>query len=315
MRSGARVPSTPEGLRLLAESLVRVGSGGVGGDGQLLGGRADPRAARATGWWWSARMTPGSRRRARRPTGWTRARWRGCCGRASLSRCGCPMSAAACCAGGWRGASSSCTRARARRTRSTRCCSAGCRASRRARTCSASRAASGSPASSCPVEERESVDAGIRQIEFLDAEIAAVERLIAQQALGWPEIRRLMTVPGREPDLRRDVPRRRRRHPPVLDQPQAGRLPRPGPEGPPVRRRARAQRAGSASAARRPRAGRWSRRPGASSCSPARCTPSMSARAPAAVTARRSSRPPASSRSCSGACSPAARTTPTSSRR
>src|ERR687892_435481 len=47
-----------------------------------------------------------------------------------------------------------------------------------------------------PVEERESVDAGIRQIEFLDSEIAAVERLIAQQALNWPEIRRLMTVPG-----------------------------------------------------------------------------------------------------------------------
>ncbi len=47
-----------------------------------------------------------------------------------------------------------------------------------------------------PLEERESVDAGIRQIEFLDAEISAVERLIAQQALSWPEIRRLMTVPG-----------------------------------------------------------------------------------------------------------------------
>ena len=47
-----------------------------------------------------------------------------------------------------------------------------------------------------PLEERESVDAGIRQIEFLDAEIAAVERLIARQALSWPEIRRLMTVPG-----------------------------------------------------------------------------------------------------------------------
>jgi transposase len=47
-----------------------------------------------------------------------------------------------------------------------------------------------------PVEERESVDAGIRHIEFLDAEVAAVERLIAQQALGWPEIRRLMTVAG-----------------------------------------------------------------------------------------------------------------------
>jgi transposase len=47
-----------------------------------------------------------------------------------------------------------------------------------------------------PEEERESVDAGIRHIEFLDAEITAVERLIAQQALVWPEIRRLMTVPG-----------------------------------------------------------------------------------------------------------------------
>jgi transposase len=47
-----------------------------------------------------------------------------------------------------------------------------------------------------PLEERESVDAGIRQVEFLDAEIATVERLIAQQALSWPEIRRLMTVPG-----------------------------------------------------------------------------------------------------------------------
>ena len=47
-----------------------------------------------------------------------------------------------------------------------------------------------------PVEERESVEAGIRHVEFLDAEIAAVKRLIAQQALAWPEIRRLVTVPG-----------------------------------------------------------------------------------------------------------------------
>jgi transposase len=47
-----------------------------------------------------------------------------------------------------------------------------------------------------PLEERESVDAAIRHVEFLDAEIAAAEKLIAQQALSWPEIRRLMTVPG-----------------------------------------------------------------------------------------------------------------------
>jgi transposase len=47
-----------------------------------------------------------------------------------------------------------------------------------------------------PAEERESVDAAMRHVEFLDREVAAVERLIAQQALSWPEIRRLMTVPG-----------------------------------------------------------------------------------------------------------------------
>jgi transposase len=47
-----------------------------------------------------------------------------------------------------------------------------------------------------PAEERESVDAAMRHVEFLDAEIAQAEKLIAQQALSWPEIRRLMTVPG-----------------------------------------------------------------------------------------------------------------------
>jgi transposase len=46
------------------------------------------------------------------------------------------------------------------------------------------------------VEERESVDAGLRHVAFMDSEIAAVDRLIAQQALLWPEIRRLMTVSG-----------------------------------------------------------------------------------------------------------------------
>ncbi len=45
-------------------------------------------------------------------------------------------------------------------------------------------------------EERETVDAALRQIEFLDSEIEAVERLIATEALESPEIRRLMTVPG-----------------------------------------------------------------------------------------------------------------------
>src|SRR5215216_3282443 len=47
-----------------------------------------------------------------------------------------------------------------------------------------------------PYEERETVDAGMRQIEFLDSEIEAVEQLIATDALKSPEIKRLMTVPG-----------------------------------------------------------------------------------------------------------------------
>ena len=47
-----------------------------------------------------------------------------------------------------------------------------------------------------PVAERESVDSALRQIEFCESEIAAIERLVAAEALGSEEIRRLMTVPG-----------------------------------------------------------------------------------------------------------------------
>ena len=47
-----------------------------------------------------------------------------------------------------------------------------------------------------PLEERETIDSGIRQVDFLDQEIAAVERLIAQVALESDEIKRLMTAPG-----------------------------------------------------------------------------------------------------------------------
>jgi hypothetical protein len=46
------------------------------------------------------------------------------------------------------------------------------------------------------VEERESVDSALGQIEFLDSEVEAVERPIATDALDSPEIKRLMTVPG-----------------------------------------------------------------------------------------------------------------------
>ena len=47
-----------------------------------------------------------------------------------------------------------------------------------------------------PVEEAETVESAMRHIEFLDAEIAEVERLIAREALRSAHARRLMTVPG-----------------------------------------------------------------------------------------------------------------------
>ncbi len=47
-----------------------------------------------------------------------------------------------------------------------------------------------------PVVERETVDSAVRQVDFLDSEIAAVEQVIAAEALSWPEVKRLMTVPG-----------------------------------------------------------------------------------------------------------------------
>jgi transposase len=47
-----------------------------------------------------------------------------------------------------------------------------------------------------PAEESETIAACMRHIEFLDSEIAEVERLVAAEALDSAEIRRLMTVPG-----------------------------------------------------------------------------------------------------------------------
>jgi transposase len=46
------------------------------------------------------------------------------------------------------------------------------------------------------IEERETLDSGLRQIDFLDSEVAAVDRVIAHDALNWPQARRLMSVPG-----------------------------------------------------------------------------------------------------------------------
>ena len=47
-----------------------------------------------------------------------------------------------------------------------------------------------------PADERETVDGCLRQIDFLDSEIAILERGIAEHALASDAVKRLMTVPG-----------------------------------------------------------------------------------------------------------------------
>jgi transposase len=47
-----------------------------------------------------------------------------------------------------------------------------------------------------PVEEAETLESALRHVDFLDQELAAVERFIALEALRSPDARRLMTVPG-----------------------------------------------------------------------------------------------------------------------
>jgi transposase len=195
VRSAGRVKTTPEALEVLAASLEptdRVAmevSGGSWEVARILEGHVQKVIV-------VSRMTPGSRRRARRPTSSTRALSRSCCGRASLTRCGCPTSAAGCCA---RGLS---RREQLVRSRSR------CKSEVHAVLM---RQLLGKPPCSdlfgvkglkwlrsvqLPVEEAETVQAALRQIAFLDREIEAVERLIAKEMLSSPEARRLMTVPG-----------------------------------------------------------------------------------------------------------------------
>ena len=166
-----------------------------------------------------------------------------------------------------------------------------------------------------PIEERETLDSGLRQIDFLDGEVASVDRVIAHDALNWPEARRLMTVPGvnliaaatflaavgnieRFPDRRKLVA--------YLGLDPKVRQSGDAPATPRAHLKARL-RPGAASRSSRPA--------GAPSASPARCAPSTSASAPAAATRSRSPPPRASSRACSGSCSGAKRTTPSASPR
>lgn len=69
-----------------------------------------------------------------------------------------------------------------------------------------------------PLEECESVEAAMRHIEFLDAEIAEIERLIAHDMLRSADANAAERA-GRESGLRGNLPRRDRRHPSLPQQP------------------------------------------------------------------------------------------------
>ena len=47
-----------------------------------------------------------------------------------------------------------------------------------------------------PADERETVEAGLRHIDFLDGELRLVDGALAEQLLAWPQVPRIMTIPG-----------------------------------------------------------------------------------------------------------------------
>ena len=47
-----------------------------------------------------------------------------------------------------------------------------------------------------PADERDTVQAALRHIDFLDDELRLVDRATARQVLSWPEVRRIMTIQG-----------------------------------------------------------------------------------------------------------------------
>ena len=162
-----------------------------------------------------------------------------------------------------------------------------------------------------PEDERETVDACLRQLDFLAGELGHLERLIARRVRGDEDVRRLMTIPGIDMitaatlvavigDIRR-FPTSRQLvgylglHPTVK---QSGNAPA---------RHGRLAKDGSAAARHALTEAAWA---AAKPLDP--CTPSRSESAIAAVARWPRSRSRASLPCWPGTCSPAARTTPSS---
>jgi transposase len=164
------------------------------------------------------------------------------------------------------------------------------------------------------VEEAESLESALRRLDFLGGEIERVERTVAKQMLDWPETKRLLTVPGVNVIAAAsflaavgDIKRFRDSRKLVA---YLGLDPRVRQSGDQPARPGGISKRGSASARWALVEAAWSvvQQPG-----PLRALYERTRHA--AGTARRSSPPRASSPCCSGACSTAGGTTPTSSPR
>jgi transposase len=165
-----------------------------------------------------------------------------------------------------------------------------------------------------PVDERLTLDGCLRQVDFLEVEIAALDGEIARQALAWPQVLRLMSVPGVNVqtaatfmaaigDIRRfSSPRKLVSY--------LGLDPGVRQSGSTPARHGRISKAGASEPRYMLGEAAWK-----VMLTPARCAPSSSGSAPAADRRSRRRRPRASSRCSSGTCSRASRTTPLPGRR
>ena len=185
IRSAGRIEMTPEELELFAQSLGPRRPGGARGHRQRLGGRADHPAPRRRGWS-SSRPTDTGIRQARAKTDRLDARALAKLLAAGAARRGLgprradPGDAPA--AAAPKPAGPGATAGQERDPRG-----ADAAADRRAAvhaTSSGSRAGAGSPSSSCRPRSARPSTAACARSSSCDAEIAAIERVIAAEALG-----------------------------------------------------------------------------------------------------------------------------------
>jgi len=86
------------------------------------------------------------------------------------------------------------------------------------------------------IESRECLDVSLHLIDYLESEIDAIERQLRATGAEHPCVPLFLTVPRNRMGARVHDRRRDRRHHPLRIRPEAGRLHRPMPDHPTVRR-------------------------------------------------------------------------------